>query len=336
MNWLGAFIVCCSALAAYPHHTFAQGAADDANTSEGTTGTLSESAAPVVVILAPGGDAEDAQKERAAQALERSVQASGFEALFVAALASIGRNPKVAHCQESDCALAAALKRSAHAIAGVSVWKKGASRMQTTLTITWKSLQEANADEQFTDIPLVGELSIEAAVASGVSKFLSAGDDSIAVTIDSDPQGAAATVDGKPLGKTPLKVKLKPGGHELTLMLDERFEPARQAIMVAATSTRFEVPLERKAAMMALEPPVDDAEESDVLNPIVGTALMVVGVGMLAYGIYALSIDGDTEVAGVEGSRQLITTDSSAGIGMVLAGGVTAAAGGVVFFTQPF
>lgn len=64
---------------------------------------------------------------------------------------------------------------------------------------------------------------------------------------------------------------------------------------------------------------------------------MVVGVSLLAYGIYALAEDGNTEATNVGDKVQTETTNSTdVGVGLAIAGGITAAAGGVVFFTQPF
>lgn len=322
MRSISAWLFGCALLAAIARPTAAQ-PTDEAG---------------VVVTLAPGGDASAEQRESALRALERSIVDSDLQPLFVASLASTVGDRRVATCQESDCALRAAAKKNARAIAGVSVWQKGHSRMQTTLTITWRDLTDPEAEEQFTDIPLIGSLTIDEAVSSGVAKFLAYDDDSIAVTIDSDPQGAAATVDGKPLGKTPLEVKLKPGGHELTLMLDDRYQPARKAIIVAATSTRFEVPLERNIDLITPPGAVDSsASESNVLNPIVGTALMVVGAGLLTYGIYALSVDGDTRVTSEDGEQEWkIKNGTGMGATLLIAGGLAAGAGGVIFLTEPF
>ncbi len=320
MRPLSACLFCCVAFATSAELATAQ-------VPEGT-----------VVTLAPGGDAPETEREAALRTLEQSIVSSDLNPVFVAALASVVGDKGLATCSESDCALRAATQTNALAIAGVSVWQKGRSRKQTTITITWRDLMTPNAEEQFTDIPLIGSLSIDEAVASGVAKFIAQDDDTVLVSIDSDPQGAAATIDGKPLGKTPLEVKLKPGGHELTLMLDDRYQPSRQAIMVAVTSTRFEVPLERKVELVTPTESVDEpGEASSSLNTIVGAALLVAGAGMMAYGVYALSVDGDTRLTSEDGEQEWkVRNTAGLGVGFVIAGGLSAAAGGLLSFSQPF
>ena len=120
-------------------------------------------------------------------------------------------------------------------------------------------VQQKGYDSQTRDV------SLQAGSAAGVLQFAlvrAAAAASGGADIISTPEGAAVSVDGRPVGTTPITgLKLKPGRHTIEVALDEH-EPWSGTVDVAAGETgHVEVRLQAlpKASVPATPEPVDAA-----------------------------------------------------------------------------
>ncbi len=97
--------------------------------------------------------------------------------------------------------------------------------------------------------------------------------------IRSSPSGARATVDGKPVGTTPLDIELPGGAHRLVLQADRYDRLERSFTAVSGVDETLALDLVRLPSTLPLK--------------ALGWAGVLVGAALIGGGIYAALVDGD-------------------------------------------
>lgn len=98
------------------------------------------------------------------------------------------------------------------------------------------------------------------------------------VVVRSQPAGARATVDGKPMGNTPVELELPGGQHRLVLELEGYNKTERSFTVVSGVEERLDVQM--------LKPP------GRFPHRALGWTALAGGVALVAAGVYSATIDG--------------------------------------------
>ncbi len=140
------------------------------------------------------------------------------------------------------------------------------------------------------------------------------------VVVQSRPGGAAASVNGKPVGRTPVDLELPGGQHRLGLELEGYNKAERHFTVVSGVDETINVDL--------LRPP------SQFPYKAVGWVAVVGGAALVAAGGYAVSLDGkviacDDSEKDINGLCPRLRDTDLIATALVGVGAATAALGGV-------
>jgi hypothetical protein len=112
-----------------------------------------------------------------------------------------------------------------------------------------------------------------------------------ALTVASNPIGAAVYVDGKAVGETPLKLKVAAGDHRVKVVKDGYLENSRVVSVVSGHASQVDINLTphqgRTAARMQVEPGGSYNEGGGGNGKKI--ALIAVGVAAVGAGVYLLT-----------------------------------------------
>jgi hypothetical protein len=189
-----------------------------------------------------------------------------------------------------------------------------------TLTAYWfdkghDAIAERKTCEHCTDQTL-------GTIADELMKKLVGGAAAGHVKLKSTPAGARITIDGKPIGVTPLDWDLLPGKH--TIQMDKKgHQPASRAVVVASNQT--------DTLAMDLVPK-DDGESDQQPSRILPLTLLGAGGALVATGIVYIAIDEDPSRRG----PPRIYDTARLGVGLAIGGVVVAGAGAYwMWFRSP-
>lgn len=146
------------------------------------------------------------------------------------------------------------------------------------------------------------------------------------VKLRSSPSGAQITIDGKPVGVTPLDWDLSPGNHMIS-MRQGREQPRKRAIVVRAEATELvEMPLGEVAASGTRE-----EHDNSLLNHCLPLTLMGGGAAAVIAGAVMIAIDQNN------GPRAPTSVHNSApaGAAISIGGAVLAGVGAYLWFRRP-
>jgi len=131
------------------------------------------------------------------------------------------------------------------------------------------------------------------------------------VKVTSDPAGATCSIDGTPVGPTPLDREVAPGPHEITIQRDNHRTATRSVTVAAGEVTQVDVAL-------------TEVGGSRRLFPVIA---MGAGAAMLVTGIVMIAIDED------KGRDQPLFIRNTGPTGVALsAAGIVVAGAGYLWF----
>jgi hypothetical protein len=158
-------------------------------------------------------------------------------------------------------------------------------------------------------------------IADELMKKLVGGADVGHVKLKSTPAGARITIDGQPIGVTPLDWDLLPGKHTIQ-MAKIGLQPASRAIVVASNQTvSFAMDLV----------PSDDDHGDHRLQRIIPVALVGTGAALLIAGGLMIHYNQDPGHT----QPEFIHHTGPTGVGLAIGGGVAVAGGIVAYFLWP-
>jgi hypothetical protein len=143
------------------------------------------------------------------------------------------------------------------------------------------------------------------------------------VKFKSTPPGARITIDGHPIGVTPLDWDLPPGKH--TIQMDkEGFQPQSRELVVVSNKTEL--------FGMKLVPPGGDDDEADQPSRLIPIGLLATGGALLVTGGLMIYFDEDPS----PNLGPTIHNTGPAGVGLAIGGAVVSGVGAyLLFFRSP-
>ncbi len=171
-------------------------------------------------------------------------------------------------------------------------------------------------------------------IATGLRKLKSHDAVTTALVVDSDPPGATVTLDGVPVGTTPLEQEVDPGAHALEIASDGYVSQSKSVEVERGTTAALRFAL----GPVATPPPaVEGPAPPRRARVITGAALVGTGIAAIAGGITLMVIHGrpvtsdcSGESVDLDGDCAFLHDTRIAGAVMVAAGGAAAITGSVV------
>lgn len=277
-----------------------------------------------VLVLAPAGDARLATRIGAAARDHATATLTGRG--FVAA-----RGP--AGCSEPDCATELLSGGAAEYALAIALWgRTRCERVAVTLVDAHGVAHSGEVTVTGTDV----NAAVEGAIGAALEHLASGGSSTLSVT--GTPAGATITLDQIPWGTLPHSDRVPHGDHQLAVSADG-YTTDRRSITIASEPVSVDLtlapsaPIEPITTTTDLEatPEVEAPPSSgpDVTLLAIGGATAGVGLALLAVGAVTLALpDSGMPMAPDFTYERAATVDA---IGWLVAGGVSLAAGVVLF-----
>lgn len=159
--------------------------------------------------------------------------------------------------------------------------------------------------------------------------------------ITSEPPGATIRVGNRVIGKTPLSRAALAGSFELVFEKPEFKTETKQVEVQAGQKAQVSVtltPAEVKAPTVAsvVEKPVAPPAKRPLWRIVTGSLLAAAGVGVLGFGLSALSVNGQCVAQPIAPATQCLDRFSTGTVGGALTGvGAAALVGGILMIAIP-
>jgi hypothetical protein len=159
--------------------------------------------------------------------------------------------------------------------------------------------------------------------------------------ITSEPPGATIRVGNRVIGKTPLSRAALAGSFELVFEKPEFKTEKKQVEVQAGQKAQVSVtltPAEVKAPTVAtvVEKPVAPPVKRPLWRIVTGSLLAAAGVGVLGFGLSALSVNGQCVAQPIAPATQCLDRFSTGTVGGALTGvGAAALVGGILMIASP-
>lgn len=159
--------------------------------------------------------------------------------------------------------------------------------------------------------------------------------------ITSEPPGATIRVGNRVIGKTPLSRAALAGSFELVFEKPEFKTEKKQVEVQAGQKAQVSVtltPAEVKAPTVAtvVEKPVAPPVKRPLWRIVTGSLLAAAGVGVLGFGLSALSVNGQCVAQPIAPATQCLDRFSTGTVGGALTGvGAAALVGGILMIAIP-
>lgn len=159
--------------------------------------------------------------------------------------------------------------------------------------------------------------------------------------ITSEPPGATIRVGNRVIGKTPLSRAALAGSFELVFEKPEFKTETKQVEVQAGQKAQVSVtltPAEVKAPPVAtvVEKPVAPPVKRPLWRIVTGSLLAAAGVGVLGFGLSALSVNGQCVAQPIAPATQCLDRFSTGTVGGALTGvGAAALVGGILMIAIP-
>jgi hypothetical protein len=159
--------------------------------------------------------------------------------------------------------------------------------------------------------------------------------------ITSEPPGATIRVGNRVIGKTPLSRAALAGSFELVFEKPEFKSEKKQVEVQAGQKAQVSVtltPAEVKAPTVAtvVEKPVAPPVKRPLWRIVTGSLLAAAGVGVLGFGLSALSVNGQCVAQPIAPATQCLDRFSTGTVGGALTGvGAAALVGGILMIAIP-
>ena len=294
----------------------------------------SRASAQSCAMLPPGQPPEGAPAPAAMQREAVDAAMTGLSAQGATVIPSDDARRRMigepfAECRDLDCGPDVVQNLGVDFVVLVTVWAPRGTA--TSVVVTLVGAHDSVAG----DSPVAnGDVSAAAtaALATALSRWQASQTGFVVVT--SEPPGASVEVDGRAVGRTPLRYLVPAGQRTLRIYMDGFVAVERVLDVTSAQEHPIEVTLVAEGAIEGpQEPPT--RTEPHFLNWIVGGALVAGGVAALIAPIHTLARDGEcTEPLGTAFCRSRVEFGAVSGV--LLGVGALAIVGGVIFFAaQP-
>lgn len=291
--------------------------------------------AQTCALLPPGTPAEGAPAPADAQAaaLEAVTGALATDGVTVIGSADAQRRmvgEPFVECNALDCGAEVVRSLGVDFVVLVTVWAPRGAPTSVVVTLIGAS------DSAAGDAPVEGDV-VDAtlrALATARQRWQAA--QMGFIDVRSSPPGADVELDGRLIGRTPIRHLAMAGQRRVRIHL-EGYEPIEESVRVEPTQ---EHPVEVTLSEATAPPPVvpETRTEPHFANWLIGGALIAGGVAALISPLHTLATLGNcADAAGLPGGwcRSEVTFGAQSGV--LLGVGAAALIGGVVFLiAQPF